>query len=381
MKILYSAAGTPIPGTHGGSVHAFELCRALARRGHDVHLAALPPGRGDASSPGDDGVTLHYLRRLLPVTLLEWTSGPALKRLVRRLGPDVVVERFYTFGGGAIAAAHGACVPAVLEINSPARDYPGSTRDLIDKLTLVRPVDRWRRSQLARCAAIYATSEHLVPDEHRDRTTVVVNGVDVERFKPGAEMEETGPLHAVYVSSFRSWHGAEDLVEAIRHCAQRHVPVRLTCIGKGPRWKAAREAAAEAGVATSIDFVGRVPHHEVPGYLARADVGVAPFAPDQFSALELGWFWSPIKIFEYLAAGLPVITAGIPELRELLPDEVASFYRAGDTFALAESLIELEGNRAAVRAMARAARALAEERYTWDEQAAAVEGVLQSVVK
>ena len=380
MKILYSAAGTPIPGTHGGSVHALELCRALSRRGHDVHLAALPPSSSGVSQVRLDGVQIHYLRRLLPVTLLEWTARRAIGSLIGEITPDVVVERFYTFGGGAIAAAHVAGVPAVLEINSPARDYPGSLRDRLDKLTVVRPVARWRQRQLARCAATYATSRHLLPPALQDSTTVIVNGVDTERFTPGPETEDTGPLHCVYVSSFRSWHGAEDLVEAVAHCVSRRLPVRATFVGRGPRWMAAKEAAVLAGVEEAIDFVGQVPHAEVAALLAAADIGLAPFAPDQFSALELGWFWSPIKIFEYLAAGLPVVTADIDELRALLPGDVANFYQASDPLALAEAIMELEADRAAVRRMAAAARTLAEECYTWDHQAETVDGVLSSVL-
>lgn len=388
MKILYAAAGTPIPGTHGGSVHALELCRALARRGHEVHLAALPPhpAAGDAAAQGadqaaDEGVTLHPVRRLLSHPLLEWTAAGALRELIVRLRPDVVVERFYTFGGAAVSAAHRLGVPAVLEINSPARDYPGSLRDTLDKLTLVRPVDRRRRRMLARCAALYATSRHLVPPELQECVTVIVNGVDVERFRPGSEIPDDGPLRCAYVSSFRAWHGAEHLVAAVAQCAARGVDVHVTCVGQGPRWQRARQAAAQAGLTGHMEFAGRLPHERVPEVLAAAHVGLAPFAPEQFRALELGWFWSPIKLFEYLAAGLAVVTADIAELRELLPPAVAVFYPAPDAGALAEQISHLARDRAAVRAMGKAARALARERYTWDHQAEAVEAVLQSALR
>lgn len=383
MKILYSAAGTPIPGNHGGSVHALELCRALARRGHEVHLVALRPEAGapTAAAATIDGVVLHYLRRILPVKLLEWTAAGALRRLVGQVRPDVVIERFYTFGGAGVGAARRAGIPAVLEVNSPARDYPGSLRDRLDRLSLVRPVDRWRRRQLAACAAIYTTSRHLLPAALQEDATVIVNGVDVDRFRPGPPAADSGPLRGVYVSSFRSWHGAEDLVAALVHCRDRRVPLRVTCIGEGPRWKAAREAAAAARLGEMVEFTGKVPHDRVPEFLAAADIGIAPFAPDRFSALELGWFWSPIKIFEYLAAGLPVVTADIAELRALLPGGVASFYAPGDRLALTEALVEMEGDRAAVRRMARAARALAERRYTWDRQAAVVDAVLERAVQ
>ena len=373
MKILYSAAGTPIPGTHGGSVHALELCRALSRRGHEVHLAALPgaPVVGDI-----DGVTLHPLRASRAGRFFEWRAASQIRALVDELAPDIVVERFYTFGGAGVDAAHDRGVPAVLEINSPARDYPGSWRDRIDKLTLVRPVDRRRRRMLDRCAGLYATSLHLVPPHLQPLTTVIVNGVDVDRFRP-APRPDDGPLRCVYVSSFRAWHGAEDLVAAVAQVVARGVDIHLTCLGEGPRWQRARDAAARLDVDARIDFVGRVAHDEVPGYLAAAHVGVAPFAPDQFRALELGWFWSPIKIFEYLAAGLSVVTADIEELRDLLSDEVATYYPPGNISALADTLAALAGDRAAVRDRGVRARALAEDKYTWDHQAAAVEAVLQ----
>ena len=382
MKILYAAPGTPIPGTHGGSVHALELCRALARRGHEIHLVALPGTLPtDVEERKLDGVILHPLRRVLPARLLEWTAARALERLAREISPDVLVERFYTFGGGGLRAAHRLGIPAALEVNSPARPYPGSLRDQLDRLTLVRPVDRWRQRQLAWADAIYGTSARLLPPDLQESSRVIVNGVDTERFRPGASVEAGGPLRCVYVSSFRSWHGAGDLVEAVRLCCQRDAKLRVTCLGRGPRWEAAREAASAAGIDEAIRFVGEVAHADVPSYLAEANVGLAPFSPSEFSALELGWFWSPIKIFEYLAAGLPVVTANLVELRELLPDQVASFYQAGEASGLADALAELEQDRDAVRRMSMAARQLAESRYTWDHQAADVEAVLEEAIE
>jgi glycosyltransferase involved in cell wall biosynthesis len=129
-----------------------------------------------------------------------------------------------------------------------------------------------------------------------------------------------------------------------------------------------------------ITFVGSVAYDQVPRYLADADVGLAPFSPSLFSALELGWFWSPIKVFEYLAAGLPVATIDIPEMRGLLPETVARFYPPEDPGALATTLERLASDRAALRDSQRAARALAESRYTWGHQAVLVEGVLRKVV-
>ena len=380
MKILYTAVDTPIPGTHGGSVHALELCRALARRGHDVHLIA-PPG----TSPNDsasaaavgDGLHLHHVRK--PPRFLAWAAVGKVRELATVLSPDVVVERFYTFGGAGIWAAHSLGLPAVLEVNSPARPF-GGVRDTVDRLTLVRPVDRWRRRQVRWSDAVYTTSKHLVPPEMQGSVTVVTNGVDIGRFYPGPARPANGPLRCVYVSSFRSWHGAADLVEAVALCRARDVDLQVTCIGDGPRWAAARQAARQAGLEGMIRFLGEVPAEDVPRHLAAADVGLAPFSPTEFSALKLGWFWSPIKIFEYLAAGLAVVTVDIPELRALLPDPVACFYTPGVAMQLADELERLAADTAMLGRVRQTARELAEARYTWGHQAAVVEGLLEDVL-
>ena len=378
MKILYSAAGTRVPGVDGGSVHTLELCRALARRHHDVHLTALPPAMPGGRTADDlDGVTLHPLPERRTPRVFEWTAAAAVKRVIADVRPAVVIERFYTFGGAGLWAAKQCGIPSVLEINSPARSYPGSLRDTLDRLTVVRPVDRWRRYQLASARAIYTTSPRLLPPTWAGPVHVIVNGVDTDRFRPAPSMADApASLRGVYVSSFRPWHAAEDLIRAVATCRDRGVAVQVRLLGDGPRWPAARRAATDLAADDSVEWLGAVPHAEIPGHLQAADVGLAPFSPEAFSALALGWFWSPIKIFEYLAAGLPVVTADLPELRALLPDEVASFYPAGQPEALADRLADLASNRAVLRRMGRAARALAERRYTWDAQAQIVEQVL-----
>ena len=155
--------------------------------------------------------------------------------------------------------------------------------------------------------------------------------------------------------------------------------LRVTCLGTGPLWGEACRSARKAGVLGVMQFAGAVPYEDVPTYLAQADVGLAPFTPSAFPALRLGWFWSPIKIFEYLAAGLAVVTIGIDELHALLPSSVARFYTPGDVSGLADEIEGLAADRAALAQIGRHARSLAESRFTWDHQAATVETVLRHV--
>ena len=106
-------------------------------------------------------------------------------------------------------------------------------------------------------------------------------------------------------------------------------------IGDGPeRAQAERLAAAWPGRFT---FTGAVPYEQVPGLLAGATVGVAPFNTAPHPALRAaGFFWSPLKVYEYMAAGLPVVTADIHPLNQVVRDgQEGALFREGDVAGLA----------------------------------------------
>lgn len=377
MRILYVAAGIDVPGDHGGSVHAAELARALVRVGHEVHLVALP---GDSPGTQLQGVHLHTLRPVLRLEQAELLRAPQVRRIAERVRPDVVLERFYTFGGTGVLAARRLGVPVVLEVNSPAWPYPGSLRDRLDALTLIRPVHRWRRWMLDRAAAFVPNAAVLMADSESDRTTVIGCGVDAASIRPGDVDPRSGPLRCIYMSSFRPWHGAEDLVRATDIAVRAGADLRVTLLGAGPRLEAARALARDSAAAERIEFTGRVPHADIPRYLAAAHVGVAPYDPGGNIAMGVGFFWTPIKIFEYLAAGLAVVTIDVPELRDMLPPPVAAFHAPGDPQALAGVLQQLDADRDRVARAGAAARRLAEERYTWDALARRLGAVLERVI-
>ena len=91
-------------------------------------------------------------------------------------------------------------------------------------------------------------------------------------------------------------------------------------IGDGPELPA-RAATPPQGL-DGVVFTGAVPHEQMPACLAAADIGVAPFDLGAHAPLSLGFYWSPLKIFEYMAAGLPVVAPACrPHLRSSSADE------------------------------------------------------------
>ncbi len=120
-------------------------------------------------------------------------------------------------------------------------------------------------------------------------------------------------------------------------------------------------------------FAGRKDYNEMPYYLAACDAGVAPFGRLPKHLKGVGFYWSPMKIFEYLAMGLPVITADYKELRAIVGG-AGIFYKSGDHNALASAIIRISKKR--IKQNASGAK-----KYSWDAQAKHLESVLEGVLK
>lgn len=375
LRILYVAPGVRVPGQDGGSSHTAELTKALARRGHVV--SAVVRGRGEEHR---DGVLWVRRRGLFEQRYLEWTAASVVAREARRCSAQVVVERYSSFGGAGIRAAARLGLPALLEVNSPAFDPPGSPRGRIDGWIPGRPVRRYREWLLDRAAFVYATSPYLVEPARRDgRFRVVTNGFDPARHQPDGERAELGfpPDTMVFllVSSFRAWHGARELVEAARVLsAKGRRGFALALVGDGPERGPALALAEQHGLRDRVWAPGALPPERVPAVLRAAHVGVAPFATGRHADLAVGFFWSPIKLFEYMGSGLPVITTRLEALERCVRDgEEGLLIRDGDVGELAAAMERLLDDPARARAMGAAARARALREFTWDAQARVVE--------
>ena len=277
MTILYVATDQQVPGRVGGSVHVTAVARGLAALGHDVHVVV---SRGDGPFP-DDGATWIDLRPPFGARRLRWTLASRVRALAERIRPDVVIERYFNFGGEGVRAAQAVGALTLLEVNAPVIDHPGSTKRRIDRVLLVEPMRRWRDWQ-CRHADLFVTPQvdilpAWVPPE---RVVRLEWGADTARFTPDA----TGAVPfdrpasrtlVVFAGAFRAWHGAQLLVDAMRRLREHgRDDIDAVLIGDGPELPAVRRAAERID---GVTCVGPVAHEAMPACLAAADVGVAPF--------------------------------------------------------------------------------------------------------
>jgi glycosyltransferase involved in cell wall biosynthesis len=367
MKILYSAIDQPVPGTKGGSIHVRSVAEGLAALGHDV--TALIAGSPSADALRDSAVRWIALPPPFGATHLRLARASRIARLVQDLRPDVVMERYHNFGGEALLAARKVSAVGVLEVNAPVIDHVGSRKARLDRTLIVEPMRRWREHLVRLADVIVSPSAEILPaDTPRNRICVLEWGADTDRFRPvvpAAPPYQRPPvdLLAVFAGAFRSWHGAVHLVRAVRDLHRRgDATIGAVLIGDGPELAAARAQAAGLG---AIVFTGALPHAQMPAALAAADVGVAPFDPSRHAALSLGFYWSPLKMFEYMAAGLPVVAPAIDRIPSLVQHGAEGIlYDPGEPDSLARSLMQLRDVDLRSR-LGAAARMRAVRDYSW----------------
>jgi glycosyltransferase involved in cell wall biosynthesis len=376
VRILYCALDQTVPGTTGGSVHVTAVAEGLAALGHDVHVLATP---GNGSIPA---TRVRWIPMAPPLRArqLRWLRRRAVTEIVSSLRPDVVIERYYNFGGEGIMSARAANARTVLEVNAPVVDYPGSIKARIDRLLLIEPMRRWRERICARADVILTPSAAILPASTPPAKVLRLEwGADTDRFRPDATgqapFERPATTVAIFAGAFRSWHGAINLVRAMRALHGRgRTDLGAVFVGDGPELAHVQD---EAQGLPNVVIAGAVPHAVMPACLAAADIGVAPFDMSAHRPLSLGFYWSPLKIFEYMAAGLPVVAPRVDRLPALVADgKEGLLYDPSDPGALTSTL-ETLADPANRRPLGAAARERAVREYSWKAHCARLDEAIR----
>lgn len=371
MRILYVASDQTLPGETGGSVHVHEVSCELAKRGHEVHAVVQDRGARDAAA---NGYSIHRIRWWPPHRFFRFRARPQIEALIDRLAPDVLMERYYNFGGEGILAAEAARIPSLLEVNSPVVDHRGSLKAALDTLLITRPMRAYRERLVRSAAALISPIKEIVPEFAREKTHDVTWGANVEAFQPARRSEslrqswgaKPETCVVLFSGSHRPWHGVETLLAAARRLKDRSDLLFVLAGGD------------HSGLATDFHgrFLGRVPYRDMPEVTASADISVAPYDRSKLRSLELGFFWSPLKIFEALSSGVPVITLDIPPLNDIVRGgREGIFFKENDPGDLARVISSLADDRPRREAMGIRARERA-PRFSWAAHAAQIESIL-----
>lgn len=411
MKILYlcSDAGIPVLGRKGASVHVRQMIASFARAGHRVVLAApsltkspwdepaevaaevvhcrLSPSaqesvnavKGYAGELGGAASLASELRRILSSQELAANLLPRFKGDA----PDFIYERAALFGTAGVALARALRVPLLVELNAP----------LVEEQSLYRGAGlgalalEAEKFTLAQADAVFTVSaplrEHVLAlGAEPDRVQVLPNGVDPEEFRPGPRDEilrarlglGPGPVLG-FLGGLRPWHGVEILPELLARLSSRHSGVQLLFAGDGQLRAELERRLGQLGLLDRASFTGNLPHEEVPAVVRLFDVALAPY-PE----LEHAFYFSPLKVFEYMACGVPVVASACGQIAEVVRDgENGLLVPPGNLDALTAACDRALSDTALRQRLGRAASELIRSRYTWHEDAARVVAVARGL--
>ncbi|WP_299411947.1 glycosyltransferase [Acaryochloris sp. IP29b_bin.148] len=356
MKVGFLHKVNTTPPRSGGSVHTYQLSHYLARQG--IQLLALDNETGSQFSE-------FFARSVLGLRALIAQSDVLYLRIDGRVGWEVA-----------------SLVPRLVKPNQPIIWEINST---LDELKVLPEPLRWRdriglhlRALAARSAqAALCVSAPLVryaKDIGIKSAELVPNGSDPEMFTPTLSDPSLFPglenqFRVLWAGSTDyAWHDFDLLLKCARHLEGTNIC--FIVLGHPPH-----QLSEE--IPTNLHFMPPVPYLEVPKYFASAHVGLNLYREIDWT--QYGFFFSPLKLFDYAASGLPVIYTNLPEL-----DRVASEFGCkvdvGDVQGLTTALQTLHSDRALYASLSQQARQSVLNYYNWNRVGQQTESLMQTLV-
>jgi glycosyltransferase involved in cell wall biosynthesis len=381
MRILYHHR---IRSKDGQFVHLEEMVRALRALGHEV--VVVGPRHVESGDFGADAGFVAVLKRWMPRALYEILElGYALadlrelERAIGRVRPDVIYERYNLYFPSGVWAKRRHGVPLLLEVNAPLFEE----RSRFDGIALER-LARWSERYVWRGADLVLPVTQVLADRvaaagvSPERIRVIPNGINAEAFAALPDRDEAkrafglqGRFVLGFVGFMRDWHGLDRVLEFV--AAAPPVPrLHALFVGDGPARAGLEARAAALGIVDRVTFTGVMPRDRVPATLAAFDVALQPAVVD---------YASPLKLFEYLALGLPIIAPDSPNIREVLTDGVnGALFRNGDGASFMQCLSRVCGDAELRASLSRFARATIDAQgLTWRRNAQRVSELAQSL--
>lgn len=310
----------------GATTHTYSIAKELQKLGHELFIVSerYP---GDKEREDIDGLHIIRLNRAVVAssqnikkTKLRIFFRPArivpnyilarqIADIIRAKKGDLILERGHCRGVGAMAARLTG-KPLVLEaidhINSPM--------------------------SVQRAKAIIAYTKIFFSEKYQSKVQLVDAGYDPKYFHP---VEAAKKYDVAYLGAFKEWDGLEDLVAVAKKMPDK----KFLLIGDG-----VRREVIEKNKPDNMELIGSVPIEEVKNYLCQAKIGVAPFntkLSEKGEFKKYDFYFSPLKIFEYMACGLPVVSIDFPLISKIIDNDSGLLIEEGNVYQLKAAISNL----------------------------------------
>lgn len=361
--------GVPAFGNKGCSVHLQEVLRAMVLAGSDVDLFTR---RLEGVAPHD--LSTVRVHPLTPVSQGEASaremaaldSNDEVDKLLALGTFDAVYERYSLWSYAGMAFARRVGIPGILEVNAPLIEEHAAYRGLANRESAEEVANRVFSAAKVIVAVSSEVAAYVSRFSHTGgKVAVVPNGINPDRFPENVAptLPSSAEVFTIgFVGTLKPWHGLDVLAQGFEEFHRQQRESRLIIVGDGPERSKLANHFSMSGLDNSVVFTGAVRPTEIPGLLASMDVAVAPYP-------ELEHFYfSPLKVYEYMAAGLPVVASRIGQIAEIVDHQITGWLtRPGDPGALVEAFRTLRASPELRRRMGGAARARVLKNHTWKQ--------------
>jgi len=377
MNILYLGTTQQFSASNAGFTHTYNFAKSIKELGYDIYIVFKP------DKPGNLGKKIVYNE--IPIHLEHFELEPTMpdllfnspklikcntkiRKWVKDYDIDIIHERMEVPGGFATYHNKLTGFPFLLEAND-AFLFDTSTWNRLDKI-LYKNLLKNRKKQLTSCSRVLTQTSILKTIFAQDTQVpinVVPNAADPEMFNPKIEPKlkfGSGEKVIGFAGANRKWHGVEDLLKAFKLVKKKLPKTKLLLIGKD---------LDEFDDGKNIRSPGAIQYSEMPAYLSSCDVLAAPFNTkyDERRAKyfkKFGMWWSPLKLFEYMAMGKPVVTSDVGVIGEYI-DGAGLTYKEGDVKDLAGKLLKLLEDESLSQKLGKSGRKKVLKEYNWQNQA------------
>lgn len=419
MKIahIYQDSGLRYSEPQAAQLHIYHTIHGLQQAGHQVSLLALQGRQALYTDDldvfkSDERLASHYGQLGLSGTALFKGFESGVRRLQSELrfpylalfdsyrtaeagyknlkGIDLIHERFNLLALGGAWASKKLGIPFVLEVNADLleqRKFKGipekglrrayavwSTQMCFNAATKIICISRSLKNHLSKKWSL-----------DQDKLTVLPCAADVEAFgsKYDGDLVRrslglTDEPVVFWLGGFYPWHDLDLLLEGFTRVLQRQPRTRLVLVGDGQTRHSIEQKIKKNGFEKSVIMTGAIAHSRVPEMLSIADVAVVPSAAVSASHGGTG---TPLKLFEYMAAGKAIVATALNEAIEVIQDgHNGLLVEPGDVDKFAESILKLIDDPRERNRLGQNARAQAVKQYSWDHYSKRLEEIYLNIV-
>ncbi len=360
--------------------HVTEFCHALAKIDEVILFSQTDASTFSFSDQYNclQIMPIHIRPHYLGDILNTIRAFFYLRRQIKTSKPNVFYIRATGFGIGPLIAARINKIPVVLEVNGNWKDEHrfAITHYAVPKKYFVALINSLRgfslniACRIARYIVVVTPNiaNFLIQNRISDseKILVVQNGVNIDLFRPLDKIscKESLGLQPDYdyigfIGTLSAWQGVEDLIMAYADLNKKLTrKIYLLIVGDGPEYRRCNEMSEKLMLGNSVIFTGAQPYSSIPQYMGACSVLVAPKKPIACS---------PLKIYEYMACGRPIIASDIEDLQFIEKQGVGILFSPGDVIDLAsklQKLLELPDDRKDL--IGERARQFVEANHSWD---------------